>query len=83
MRITVALAVFSTLAVAVAAAQAPSGWPAVREFFIAGLEQHGIAGGTLAFVHDTRGPGAIIAIENHGVADRATEPTPPPPVEPR
>ena len=70
MRIAVALAVLSVLAVAVAA-ESPSGWPAVREFFTAGLEQHGIAGGSLAFINDTRGP-SIVAIENRGVADRAT-----------
>ena len=68
MRITVALALLSTVAVAVAAAQRPDGWPAVRAFFAAGVEQHGIAGATLAYVSDPR----FTRIEMRGVADRRT-----------
>lgn len=69
MRITVALALLSTLVVAVVAAQSPTtGWPAVRAFFSAGLEQHGIAGGTLVYFSDPR----VTMVEMRGVADRKT-----------
>ena len=47
--------------------QAPAGWDAVRAFFAAGLQQHGIVGASLAFV---RGPGGV-TIETAGLADRA------------
>lgn len=71
MRIAVALVALFTLAASPGAAQAPRGWDAVRAFFAAGLQQHGIQGASLAFVHGPDLPG-VVAIETAGVIDRAT-----------
>ena len=47
----------------------PPGWPAVKKFFHDGVQQHGIAGGSLAWIAN----GGIAVHETAGVLDRASK----------